>query len=605
MMKKLLFSFVLLVSTLTASAEWANVGYNTTDAITSSGGAFGQAGTYTLGALFSPDQLDAYRGCPIVGMRIAAAMNLGSSRTFIYSIGDNQMDIIKEQNQRLKEGWTQILFNGDPYVITGEETLFFGFDYVETADMVTADQGGLCGVGTDTDGAFMLFMNGALYSISNLGQLCVQLIVDVTSLPTYDLDLSFFDAGFRYKQAGEAIDGLVSFRNVGKQPLNSYQLGYQLDDNTPVLKTFDLTEAEDETKRSLAVGATESWTFNFSLPADITVGKHSLRVFIDQVQGEAMAANSRHDERTFDFVIYENSVSRHKTLLEIYTDQSSYYVPYLDDIVKRLKADAQLEVVNVPRPNTSLAVDASAYLHELYAYTWPTFTSNRSYFPGENHIAYDMNDYYVAGTDMCTSIMQGIVMQDIDDPSFGTIQLERTYNADTRQLTIQASGDLLADAAAIYGDVALTLMVVEDGLVAPQTVVNTRTSSLTVNQNYVHDDVLRGYMTAATGDKLEPVDGHYTLERTLTLDAGWNADRLRIVALLTKYADAVTADNIYEMDVFNCNSIRVTDATGVGATLNDKGQMRNDKDIYDLQGRRVTKPTKGLYIVNGKKRLVK
>ena len=118
MMKKILFSFVLFVSTLTASAEWANVGYNTTDAITASGGAFGQAGTYTLGALFSPEQLDAYRGCPIVGMRIAAAMNLGSSRTFIYSIGDNQMDIIKEQNQRLKEGWTQILFNGDPYVIS-------------------------------------------------------------------------------------------------------------------------------------------------------------------------------------------------------------------------------------------------------------------------------------------------------------------------------------------------------------------------------------------------------------------------------------------------------------------------------------------------------
>ena len=44
------------------------------------------------------------------------------------------------------------------------------------------------------------------------------------------------------------------------------------------------------------------------------------------------------------------------------------------------------------------------------------------------------------------------------------------------------------------------------------------------------------------------------------------------------------------------------DVTGIGAMLNDKGEMRNEK-FYDLQGRRVTaQPTKkGLYISKGKK----
>ena len=40
--------------------------------------------------------------------------------------------------------------------------------------------------------------------------------------------------------------------------------------------------------------------------------------------------------------------------------------------------------------------------------------------------------------------------------------------------------------------------------------------------------------------------------------------------------------------------------TGIGATLNDNGGMTNDR-WYDLSGRRVEKPTKGIYIVNGKK----
>ena len=47
------------------------------------------------------------------------------------------------------------------------------------------------------------------------------------------------------------------------------------------------------------------------------------------------------------------------------------------------------------------------------------------------------------------------------------------------------------------------------------------------------------------------------------------------------------------------------DTTGIDATLNDNGQMINDNVIYDLSGRRVMNPTKGLYIINGKKVVIK
>ena len=43
------------------------------------------------------------------------------------------------------------------------------------------------------------------------------------------------------------------------------------------------------------------------------------------------------------------------------------------------------------------------------------------------------------------------------------------------------------------------------------------------------------------------------------------------------------------------------DVTGIGATLNDNGEMTNDKPVYNLAGQRVSQPTKGLYIVGGKK----
>ena len=46
--------------------------------------------------------------------------------------------------------------------------------------------------------------------------------------------------------------------------------------------------------------------------------------------------------------------------------------------------------------------------------------------------------------------------------------------------------------------------------------------------------------------------------------------------------------------------------TGIGATLNDKGEMINDHSLYDLQGRKVICPTKaGIYVKNGKKIVIR
>ena len=37
----------------------------------------------------------------------------------------------------------------------------------------------------------------------------------------------------------------------------------------------------------------------------------------------------------------------------------------------------------------------------------------------------------------------------------------------------------------------------------------------------------------------------------------------------------------------------------------EKAALSNVKTMYDLQGRKVEKPTKGIYIINGKKTFIK
>ena len=575
------------------SSDQRLVGYTVTDAIDVSGAAFGKAGTYSVGAVLTPQMLASYEGCRVVGIRVAAALNLGLSRTYIYDVSEFGMVAQVEQYQRLYEGWNEVFFNGDGYVIQGTETLFFGFDYKETDEMVSNDQGGLCGVGDEQEGSFYCYgdlgKGEGLYSLSGLGRLCVQLIVDVSSLPMLDMDMTYLDAGFKYKQPGEAIEGLATFANVGRAAANGFQVGWQLDDQQPVLTTV--------TDSVLMVGQSDSWQFICRLPQDIAVGMHTLKVFVSQVGGEPMTERSHNDTLSASFAVYRESMQRQQAYLEVYTDASSYYSALLNDALKVMKnrediAD-KLAMVNVHRPGTALAVSDAAYLHGLYAYTWPTFTINRSYFPGEAYIAYDMNYYLdyqsLLGADFNAGIIGDMVFQDYYSPSFAGITLQADYDADTRQFTITANGDVLPESDAIYGDLALTLMVVEDGVKSQQAIVNSTTGRVTTNRNYMHQQVLRGYLTSPIGDALQVVGGKYSVTVTRTLDSKWNADNVTIVGLLTKRADEITSANVRDYDVINATSVALSAASGI--LVPTQSSANQPVARFTLEGKRIPSST--------------
>lgn len=610
--KRCILSMALLLGVLSMTAQPRKaqglsdnqmlLGYIATDSITVKGAAFGTAGTYPVGAILDAQDLAPYAGCRVVGVRMAAALDLGRARTFIYNITDTAITPVIEQKQRLYEGWNNVFFNGDGYEIKGDEMLFFGFDYTETDAMVAAEEGGLCGYGDDVEGAFYAYADlGSglnLYSLSNIGCLCVQLIVDVSSLPLKDLDMAAADVGFKYKKAGETIDVMATYRNVGRQGVNSCRLGCRLDEGAPVFF---------EKKDSVASGRSEVTVFEFPLPADIAVGTHRLSVFVDQVEGQSLpASTAQRDTIVSTFAIYENMLYRSKAYMEIYTDQTSPYVPYLNDAVKLLTKDGnQLAVVNVHRPGTPLSVMAADYLHWLYAYTWPTFTVNRSYFPGEAHIAYDMNDYLpVIGADMTAAILGDMIVQDYASPTFATLALGLTYDETSRQMTIEATGDALPEAEAIYGELALTLMLAEDGVKGAQVVYNERTQRTTTNQNYQHNQVLRHFVTQPIGDAIQVADGKWKTSYSLTLDEGWNAENLTVVGLLTKKVDEVDNGNLRDVDVIDCNTASLSDITGVQTVT---ARPAEDNSCYSLSGRRIDPKTAkpGIYVRGGKKVIIR
>ena len=123
------------------------------------------------------------------------------------------------------------------------------------------------------------------------------------------------------------------------------------------------------------------------------------------------------------------------------------------------------------------------------------------------------------------------------------------------------------------------------------------------------DAIATNLLHASSGtDVLSPTDG----SNTNLIFGGTGANRgfhplssAGVIGANKAYLRVLTADYNSIPSGARLNLMFEDETTGISATLNDKGQMTNDKVVYNLAGQRVAQPTKGLYIVNGKKVIIK
>ena len=89
------------------------------------------------------------------------------------------------------------------------------------------------------------------------------------------------------------------------------------------------------------------------------------------------------------------------------------------------------------------------------------------------------------------------------EPGLATIEMNRTFNAETRELTVEVKGRSIEKTAYI------TAIVTQSGIEAKQS---------GATGLYVHNNAPRAFLTAAKGDKLElDADGNYTVTYTYTI----------------------------------------------------------------------------------------
>ena len=578
-----------------ASTE-RGVGYSQGDSITVKGVCVAAAGSYDMGAMLTAQMMNNYKGCKIVGVRFALSKSIGSSNIFIYKV-DSQghgEEVVRNKVRRTAEGWNDVRLNSAQEIeITGEDQFLFGFTYNETEEMAASKKGALCFYGDKVSSGYstLILQGEDFMSITNISDLCVQLIVDVSSLPKKMVSINSMLNGVSYKKIGSEMDIMMTYTNTGLEKLESVRFGFRIDDGEAVYK--DVTPKEASTP-----GMSETMSIQIPIPESTPVGRHNLNVFVDKIDGEAVP-ESEQGKYADPFVAYNNGFLRQQSYIETYNSQNSAYGPLVNDEYTKVDKDNDACVVNIYQKGEPLAVESSLYLNDLYAYTFPCSTSNRFYYGmGEAHYAFDVNDYAAFMPNLVYDGVRVFIDEAKTFPSFATVGISSSFDSATREVSVDVSGDIADEAPAILGDMALTIMLAEDNIVGNQLMGGT-----VVSKKYVHNQVLRAYMTQPQGDKITNDNGKYAAHYTYTLPAEWKDADIKVVAFVTKAFDKVTQENMQMADVTNCNSVKLGGTAAINGVAAQEVSSAAD-GIYTLDGVKVDSGSalKGIYIIrhNGK-----
>jgi len=578
-----------------ASTE-RGVGYCEGDSITTRGARVGAAGSYEMAALLSKQFMQNYKGCKIIGVRFALSQSVGKSNIFIYKVDDdgNTEEVVRNNVRRTSEGWNEVRLNTAQEIdITGNDQYIMGFTYNETDEMVADKTGALCFYGDriSNSGSALILQGETFNSITNFGDLCVQLIVDVSTLPKKAVSLSSILNGVSYKKLGEKMDIMMTYTNAGLDEISSMRLGFRVDDGE--------TEYIDVNfKEPMAPGMSDTYSVSYGMPAAVAIGRHELNVFVDKIDGETPVA-SAFGTIVDPFVAYGNALKRQQIYVEQYNSQKSPYGPLINDSFSKLAKDKDACAVNLYRIGEPLAVAESGYLYDLYSYTdAPCSTANRFYFGmAEPHYAFDINEYAAMMPELVYDGYRVFVDEALTFPAFATVDLATSYDAAARQISIDVNGDISDEAPAIMGDMALTVLLTEDNVKSTQIVSSG--SSLQNKQNYVHNQVMRKYISAPLGDRIT-VDGNkYAAHYAFTLPSDWKDNDITVVAFLTKAFDFVDGSNMQMADVTNCNSVKLGGTTAIDGIVSDAAIGSSADGIYTLDGVRIADDSaaKGIFIV--------
>ena len=505
------------------------MGHYTTDSVNATGWSNPKlVGIATVATDITPDEVAVFSGGKIVAFRVGLSLAAPISRVFVIPI-DTEGKLLNDQMtewpcQASSKGWNMIEL-ATPFDIDLPDgySLRIGFDYEQATK--TTKVLSLVKVGTTYPTLHYLESDGKWLNLvlNNKGNLSLQCIVEKESYSPYILRVDGIVARENIK-IGDDLPFSFNTRNVGDGQVLAGQATYEVAIDGNVMLT--MTNPADLSTSNVTMSGTIS-------TAGLDAGPHTLTITATAVNGVPLdkPATASKAFNTFEF-----GYSRQMRLVEQFTSTGCTYCP-----------QGTANIQNLCNMRNDIAWVS---IHENMGNTDPFRTAQTDSITDMEGIdgfpegSFDRtagisspNSVYAVLTGLSANTMSSFLDYIENNPSWATVNINSNFDSAARQATITIDGELVPNYENIMGtDSKLTVYITEDGLVAPQ---------VSGGNDYVHNNVLRQALVSVKGVDLNKNGNSYKNVFNVTIPDEWNADKLNIVAFISRPLRSNALTDIY------------------------------------------------------------
>lgn len=485
-------------------------------------GITGMPGTLPLGTILTPSELAMFQGGKIVKFRVALAAATKISRVFVIPVSATGVyGTTTAWNCDVNAvGWNEIELE-TPYEINlgDDKSLMIGFDYRQTSSNYP--------IAYTTQGTIYPTFLYAQNTWNNVGldtygNLCVQCVVEKD-----DFDPYLIAVGNPYTptftKLGEDIFFVFASRNAGTAssvPAGSVSYDIYIDGEfiSSMTNERDLTRSFED--------------FDGTIPSDgLTVGRHTLTIVASELFGEPIESPM---STSVEFTLYESGFDHQMFLLEQFTSTYCTYCPLginMLQVLMGMRDDIAWVGIhgNMNGTDPMRTLQCDSIMSYQGSDSYPSGSFNRSVgFESDDAIVTGLG-YYEQYHNQVAGEISAFYDYLAEVPSFATVNINSTFDAETREAVITVDGELAPNFDSLMGDdCKLTVYITEDGIVARQLNQGTWVS------NFVHNGVLRRAVNSVKGSDLNRDGNTYKNEFTYTIPSAWKAENLNIVAFISR-----------------------------------------------------------------------
>ena len=397
----------------------------------------------------------------------------------------------------------------------------------------------------------------------------------------------------------EASDVIMRVKNMGSQKINNIEVTSR--------------QGEQSWSKTITASIASGATSKIFLAPIYCFHTGDVELSITKVNNKELANPVTHIVNTIGIPRDVANQYTRRPLVEYYESENNYRsARYYDEYVKNpvtVKRNAITFVcqhlddqfMTGEDDATSLAVQLCS--GDSARVSIPAMTVDRAM--ATDNILFQMATSSTPMFDVLTqsSDAQGVFNAAASRPTFVGLNVAGTLATDGETLTVDVGGDIAPGIMPEGEKLRLTVYLMESNVESD--------SQLFWNENekeeyagvFTHPNIIREIMTPVEGISIE-AGGTISESVETTLDSEWNLENLYLVALV--HRDGKLGGK--HMHVFNTAIGEITEATGIASIGNE--QLTTDNSVFDLSGRKFSAEAnpslkKGLYIVNGKKVVIK